>query len=94
MPPTSSQAFAKVKQYFLFGFSLPSVRLVVLLDSQFSDDSGKNKIPNQNIEMSFRTINKDAEILSQSYNIIENFHQFLLLTLVDLIIGKSEYKPN
>jgi D-sedoheptulose 7-phosphate isomerase len=31
---------------------------------------------------------------SKSYNIIENYHQFLLLALVDLIIGKSEYKSN
>ena len=33
-------------------------------------------------------------INSKSYNLVENCHQFLLLTLVDLIIGKSEYKPN
>ena len=32
-------------------------------------------------------------INSKSYNLIENCHQFLLLSLVDLIIGKSEYKP-
>lgn len=31
---------------------------------------------------------------SKSYNLIENVHQILLLSLVDLIIGKSEYKPN
>jgi D-sedoheptulose 7-phosphate isomerase len=31
---------------------------------------------------------------SSSYNIIENIHQFYLLSLVDMIIGKSEYKPN
>ncbi|MDB9980036.1 SIS domain-containing protein [Candidatus Pelagibacter sp.] len=31
---------------------------------------------------------------SKSYNLVENNHQFLLLSLVDLIIGKSEYKPN
>ena len=31
---------------------------------------------------------------SKSYNIIENIHQFLLLSIVDLIIGKSEYKSN
>ncbi len=35
----------------------------------------------------------DFWINSKSYNIIENYHQFLLLTIVDLIIGKSEYKP-
>tara|TARA_B110000977_G_scaffold130012_1_gene165846 strand:- start:52 stop:615 length:564 start_codon:yes stop_codon:yes gene_type:complete len=29
-----------------------------------------------------------------SYNIIENIHQFYLLSLVDMIIGKSEYPPN
>ena len=31
---------------------------------------------------------------SKSYNHIENIHQVLLLSLVDLIIGKSEYPPN
>ena len=31
---------------------------------------------------------------SKSYNHIENVHQILLLSLVDLIIGKSEYSPN
>ena len=31
---------------------------------------------------------------SSSYNHIENVHQILLLSIVDLIIGKSEYKPN
>ena len=31
---------------------------------------------------------------SKSYNHIENIHQILLLSLVDLIIGKSEYPPN
>ncbi len=31
---------------------------------------------------------------SKSYNHIENVHQILLLSLVDLIIGKSEYPPN
>lgn len=31
---------------------------------------------------------------SSAYNIIENVHQALLLSLVDLIIGKSEYPPN
>jgi D-sedoheptulose 7-phosphate isomerase len=31
---------------------------------------------------------------SSSYNHIENIHQILLLSIVDLIIGKSEYKPN
>ena len=33
-------------------------------------------------------------INSKAYNLVENCHQFFLLTLVDLIIGKSEYKPN
>ena len=33
-------------------------------------------------------------INSKAYNLVETCHQFLLLTLVDLIIGKSEYKPN
>tara|TARA_A100001011_G_scaffold390106_1_gene472864 strand:- start:130 stop:696 length:567 start_codon:yes stop_codon:yes gene_type:complete len=28
---------------------------------------------------------------SKSYNLIENVHQFLLLSVVDIIIGKSEY---
>ena len=31
---------------------------------------------------------------SKAYNHIENVHQFLLLSLVDLIIGKTEYPPN
>lgn len=31
---------------------------------------------------------------SKAYNHIENSHQILLLSLVDLIIGKSVYKPN
>tara|TARA_B100000963_G_scaffold29270_1_gene21702 strand:- start:29816 stop:30385 length:570 start_codon:yes stop_codon:yes gene_type:complete len=31
---------------------------------------------------------------SKSYNLIENVHQFLLLSLVDLIIGKFKYKSN
>ena len=31
---------------------------------------------------------------SKAYNHIENVHQILLLSLVDLIIGKSEYLPN
>ena len=31
---------------------------------------------------------------SKAYNHIENTHQVLLLSLVDLIIGKSEYLPN
>ena len=31
---------------------------------------------------------------SKAYNLIENAHQALLLSLVDLIIGKSEYPPN
>ena len=31
---------------------------------------------------------------SKAYNHIENAHQVLLLSLVDLIIGKSEYLPS
>ena len=31
---------------------------------------------------------------SMAYNHIENVHQILLLSLVDLIIGKTEYPPN
>ena len=31
---------------------------------------------------------------SKAYNIVENIHQIILLSLVDLIIGKSEYKSN
>jgi D-sedoheptulose 7-phosphate isomerase len=31
---------------------------------------------------------------SKAYNHIENVHQVLLLSLVDLIIGKTEYSPN
>lgn len=33
-------------------------------------------------------------IESKAYNFIENAHQALLLSLVDLIIGKKEYPPN
>ena len=29
---------------------------------------------------------------SKSYNMIENIHQIILLSVVDAIIGKSEYK--
>lgn len=31
---------------------------------------------------------------SKAYNLIENTHQILLLSIVDLIIGKTEYPPN
>ena len=31
---------------------------------------------------------------SKAYNLVENAHQTLLLSIVDLIIGKSEYPPN
>jgi len=31
---------------------------------------------------------------SKAYNHIENVHQILLLSLVDLVIGKTEYPPN
>ena len=33
-------------------------------------------------------------INSKSYNLVENMHQFILLSVVDLIIGKSEYSAN
>ena len=33
-------------------------------------------------------------INSKAYNYIENIHQVWLLTIVDLIIGKTEYPPN
>ena len=33
-------------------------------------------------------------INSKSYNHVENVHQIILLSVVDLIIGKSEYPPN
>ena len=33
-------------------------------------------------------------INSKAYNYIENIHQIWLLSIVDLIIGKSEYPPN
>lgn len=33
-------------------------------------------------------------INSKAYNLIENIHQFWLLLLVDLVIGKTEYLPN
>ena len=31
---------------------------------------------------------------SKAYNFIENVHQALLLSIVDLIIGKTEYSPS
>ena len=31
---------------------------------------------------------------SKAYNFVENIHQFWLLAIVDLIIGKSEYPAN
>ena len=31
---------------------------------------------------------------SAAYNHVENIHQIILLSLVDLIIGKTEYPPN
>ena len=31
---------------------------------------------------------------SKSYNLVENMHQFILLCIVDTIIGKSEYSSN
>lgn len=44
------------------------------------------------------TLNKLGDINfwvnSRAYNLIETYHQFLLLSLVDLIIGKTEYSPN
>ena len=33
-------------------------------------------------------------INTKSYNLVENMHQFILLSVVDLIIGKSEYSAN
>jgi len=33
-------------------------------------------------------------INSKAYNYVENIHQIWLLTIVDLIIGKTEYPPN
>ena len=36
----------------------------------------------------------DFWVNSKSYNYIENLHQFLLLTVVDLIIGKKNYSSN
>ena len=33
-------------------------------------------------------------INSKAYNFIENIHQFWLLLLVDLVVGKTEYLPN
>ena len=38
--------------------------------------------------------NINFKVNSKSYNHIENTHQVILLSLVDLIIGKSEYKVN
>ena len=31
---------------------------------------------------------------SKAYNLVENIHQFWLLAVVDLVIGKSEYPAN
>ena len=31
---------------------------------------------------------------SKAYNHIENIHQFWLLAIVDMVIGKSEYSAN
>ena len=31
---------------------------------------------------------------SKAYNFVENIHQIWLLSIVDLIIGKKEYKAN
>ena len=42
-----------------------------------------------------RTIGEiNFHVNSSSYNLIENIHQFYLLLLVDLIIGKVNYKSN
>ena len=38
-------------------------------------------------------ININLWINSKAYNYIENIHQFWLLALVDLIIGKKNYLP-
>ena len=61
----------------------------------------KNKIKSI---ITFTGNNKDNELKklgdinfhvdSSAYNHIENVHQILLLSIVDLIIGKSEYPPN
>ena len=61
----------------------------------------KNKIKSI---ITFTGNNEDSElkklgdinfhVKSAAYNHIENVHQILLLSIVDLIIGKSEYPPN
>ncbi len=33
-------------------------------------------------------------INTKSYNLVENMYQFILLSVEDLIIGKSEYSAN
>ena len=38
--------------------------------------------------------NINFNVPSKAYNHIENAHQILLLSLVDLVIGKSEYPAN
>ena len=38
-------------------------------------------------------ININLWINSKAYNYIENIHQFWLLSLVDLVIGKKNYLP-
>ena len=47
---------------------------------------GKNKL--------YKLGNVNFAVNSKSYNLIENTHQILLLSLVDLIIGKSIYPVN
>ena len=47
---------------------------------------GKNKL--------YKLGNVNFVVNSKSYNLIENTHQILLLSLVDLIIGKSIYPVN
>tara|TARA_B110001452_G_C15079559_1_gene376712 strand:+ start:77 stop:643 length:567 start_codon:yes stop_codon:yes gene_type:complete len=61
----------------------------------------KNKLKNV---ITFTGNSKNNELIKQgdinfwvdskAYNHIENVHQMLLLSLVDLIIGKTEYPPN
>lgn len=47
---------------------------------------GKNKL--------YKLGDINFTVKSKSYNLIENIHQILLLSLVDLIIGKSVYPVN
>jgi D-sedoheptulose 7-phosphate isomerase len=49
---------------------------------------------NKNNRLNKMSKNKNYWVDSSAYNIVEIIHHSLLLMVVDLIIGKSVYKPN